>query len=420
MDADAHPMGEISPAINELRTQGELLSITAYAAPGRNSNKKWGRFFEPHDIAFWPVKRLGQQSDPNDAVIRTHMRCLAATPGFKKLALLTNDSDFLESALEVSAKGIEVVVFMSDIARGTMQKYASAGIRVVPLQRGAGKHSFTVRAWLHPDGTGSVERCAPIMRLPDFQGELLTLLDFLSSLNYRSPEGSRLLPCIAKCWFANKLGPLTVFPNQNAIMALHAAIRLPRNWVYNAHKLAYVLPMSSGKPSKKKQLELGGTAAFRVLQGGGPTMFHDSEQLTATILKKLGYIDDKLNADLPEALLVFINAARNKQLLRQLDLPLRQGQSCSDTCSQLRRAFLSNEGDGNWQIAPSDGRVRQMLLQSNYLQTSSPHPNEVLAAMMRYCRKNKLPKMKTYNGFMWQIMRVLTTEDPSRRDVLGL
>ncbi|CAE7476222.1 unnamed protein product [Symbiodinium natans] len=420
VDADSHQMHEIRLAMQELGSEDAQLAVTVFAAPGRIDSNKWSHFLQKHTITFQSVKRVGGRVDPNDEAIQSHMRSLVEDPSLETLALLTSDTDFLEVALKTSTKCIRVVVLVPEAMRGTMRKYADAGIEVVPLRRRNGDVAYTVRATLLPDGTGAVKRCKPIPRLPDFREEVEALLSFLTGLGYRSAEGARMLPCVAKCWFANIQKPLTVFPSQAAVMALRAEMQLQHRWAKSAGNLVFVFPCSVSKPPKSKQLELGGTLAFRILQGGGPSMLHDSEELTPQVLSMLGYLDDGLNADLLEALLVFINATRNKSLLKQMDALPRPGQAAADICSKMRRAFLSSRGDGHWQPAPKDGAVRKVLTQGGYLPKTPACPEAVLLAKQRYSRKNMLPDMKTYNGYLWQIMRSINASDPSRRDAIWL
>ena len=110
------------------------------------------------------------------------MRRLLGDPGLKRLALLTADTDFLELALQISAKGLRTLVMIPEAMRGTVRKYTDAGIEVSSLRRRSGSVAYTVRATLNLDGKGTVERCKPIARLPDFREEVEDLLAFLTSL----------------------------------------------------------------------------------------------------------------------------------------------------------------------------------------------------------------------------------------------
>ena len=303
VDADSHQIHEIQSAIEELTSDDGAPSVTLFAAPERVDSTSWRRFLQKQHITFKPVERVGGRIDPNDEAILSHVGHLLGQPGLKRLALLTADTDFLELALQISARGLRTLVMIPEAMRGTIRKYTDAGIEV-------------------------------------------------------------------------------------------------------------------SRTSKKKQLELGGTLAFRVLQGGGPAMLWDSDRLTLQVLSRLGYLDNDLNADVRESLLVFVNGCRNKLLLRQMDALPTPGQTVDDLCSSLRHIFLSSRVDGNWQLAPKDGLVRKLLVNSVELASVTASSTDVLRAMQVFSSKNMLPCMKTYNGFLWQVMRFANMNDPSRRDVI--
>ena len=180
--ADSHQIHEIQSAIEELSSEGGRPSVMLFAAPERVDSKSWRRFLQKHHITFKPVERVGGCIDPNDEAILSHVRRLLGDPGLKRLALLTADTDFLELALQISAKGLRTLVMIPEAMRGTVRKYTDAGIEVSSLRRRSGSVAYTVRATLNLDGKGTVERCKPIARLPDFREEVEDLLAFLTSL----------------------------------------------------------------------------------------------------------------------------------------------------------------------------------------------------------------------------------------------
>ena len=86
---------------------------------------------------------------------------------------------------------------------------------------------------------------------------------------------------VAKFWFNNHLGPLTVYPSQAACAEAHTVLQATDRrtpWGSYRDDLAFVLPISThGSKTRRKCEEYGGMAARRVFKGGGPFMIKDSE-----------------------------------------------------------------------------------------------------------------------------------------------
>ena len=148
----------------------------------------------------------------------------------------------------------------------------------------------------------------------------------------------------------------------------------------------------------------------------GPVLLKDSHQLAQRVLAKLGYLDDALNSDLKEALKVFANTSRNKRMLRKLGELPNHDDSAAEVCRHLRSALLSSRSSGQWQLPPSDIAVRKLLLRSNLVDKISASREQIMQAMRRLAAMNGLPTMKTYNGFLWQLLLTLNRNDPQRRD----
>ena len=169
------------------------------------------------------------------------------------------------------------------------------------------------------------------------------------------------MPCIAKCWLASCMGPLTVYPSVGAMKEMYSAsIGHPRSasWTTNERDLAFLLPVGCSRNPPRSTYRAFG-------QSPGPFMLRDSEDLAARVLERLGYLDDDLNSDFCEAALVFSNAAASKCSLRKLRLMV-DGKSTPAVISRgLQTAFLSSRTIGQWQLAPSDAQVRKLL--NNYL-----------------------------------------------------
>ena len=249
--------------------------------------------------------------DPNDEAIVSSMKKLVMLPGVSRIALLTSDSDFLQGAQHVCEAGGKVVVLVPESQTGTRKTYADGGLEVIPIVRAGARQCPTVKAYLHSDGTGSLQRCEPVQ--PAFvRGEVAKLHTLLEQLGLWQGPDSKLSTCIAKCWFANSLGTLTLFPFHCAISELHQALSEKKGHCRGSSSpLAFFFPISSGTPTSKQKTTFGGSRAASIFQGGGPFMLHDSDTLPSRLLWRLGYFDDHLNADLREVMLVFANMRGN-------------------------------------------------------------------------------------------------------------
>ncbi|CAJ1460589.1 unnamed protein product [Effrenium voratum] len=156
------------------------------------------------------------------------------------------------------------------------------------------------------------------------------------------------------------------------------------------------------------------------LRGGGPFMLNDSAHLTSKALTKLGYLDEKMNLDLAEAMFCFLNCTDNKQLLRKLNLLPAAQETTGEVDRILHQAFLSSKTDAQWRIGPGSLKaVQQLLVASDMLPKGPVSQEDVFAAMEVYSRRHDLPEMQTFNGRAWRIMRFNDT-NPTKRGVIEI
>ena len=248
---------------------------------------------------------------------------------------------------------------------------------------------------------------------------------FLQDLGYVSVTCREyLVHATAKFWLSNELGSLTVFPQQLAIEEVWQLLqgqggKKPlKNY---KHDMAFVLPMTSvGKPTKTQLSQFGSALARRVFMGGGPCMFRNSTNLVAQVLKRLGYLDEGMNADLFEALLVFVNCADHRFALRkQVDAVPTLTDTAAEVAEKLRHAFLSHLTSGQWRVAPKNANVRSLLHRQGFLSTVKAAPRDVFHAMARYARRHHLHDMKTYNGRVFRILDSLDSS-PTKTGVIEI
>ncbi|CAE7865471.1 unnamed protein product, partial [Symbiodinium microadriaticum] len=430
VDADHGGIHPIMEAIQQLRKEGFRVHTTVYAEPGRQNSKKWHQLFQQRGVTFSPVQR---NEEANDIAIEEQLGQLARSKEDICIALLTADTDFLEQIRQIASlrkKNTWVFVPTGGPAsiHPPLRRYKETDAHVVPLatsalkagqpQRGQG---VKVRATLEADGHGSVSMAEPCASSHLDQEDLDQLRNSLQELGYCDDgfEGKAPLPSVAKFWFVNRLGPLTVYPTQlarEAACEVLQASRHPTPWARCRDDHAFFLPITSQANSSQKTLrEYGSTKARRVFRGGGPFMLKDSTDMVAQALQRLGYLDQGLNTDLPEALLLFVNRPEHKHTLRKkFDALPVSSDTVVDVEHKMRHAFLSNHSSGKWVVAPRDAEVRQTLCKKGFLKTIEAPQPEVLQAMRRFARGLGLREMRSYNGYVFIIQQHMYSKDPGR------
>ena len=419
VDGDRHGMDEVCQAIRHLETDGRHVRTTYFAPPERAHNKKWRKFFSEMNINFQPVPRSKDPScEANDNAI-TKALLRASRLDLECVGLITADSDFIDTMLEVQRSGTTCLVFVPTKQTAIGRSFEAAGVHTVRLKANC-EHNVgpKVRAFLHENGTGSVQLASPFqnnLSQEMYNARTKCVTDFLARLGYGGTGYT--IQSIAKFWYANKLGSLVVFPSLMSLEAMHEVVGEEpglSNWTHYAEfgKLAFVLPVRQAHRGKSKAQTYGNSLSHQIFKGGGPFMLSDSPQMVAQVLQVLGYLDDKLNADLPEAMLCFVNAARNKQRLKKRGMLPAQGERPSDVESRLRQVFLSSAFDGQWQVSKNDaafqileGALRKARVLENMGSRCSRQ--EMFEAMKTFAEVKGLPRMKTFNGLAWRVWQAL-------------
>ena len=150
-----------------------------------------------------------------DAAIVAEMQSLSAklsAGGCIALILMTADTGFVNAVSMAVRQGIHVVVFAPEGAMSSIRQFRSAGAQTVTTSAQAAR----VRAILHTSGCGEVQFAEPFLYAPHEEAETMAIMSFLQDLQYRDGE-QYLVPSIAKFWFTNHLGPLTVYPAESAV-----------------------------------------------------------------------------------------------------------------------------------------------------------------------------------------------------------
>ena len=409
VDADNKSIAEIQAAIAELRRLGHVVKATVFAEPGRERNKKWKQLFSQPGVVFRAVVRNSStKGEANDDAIAGECLALETCRSSASISLLVSDMGYLDNVCQMSKKGMAVTVLVPARELSVIRRYRSVGVQVISL--GSQHDNFTtVRAMLHQDGSGQVELAEPI-GFQDMTEDFLQCVNLLQDLGFVQAEGEYVVHAAAKFWRANSLGALAVYPQQLTVKTLSRLIISDKNnrqWFRHLEKLAIVIPIaSSSTMSKKDKQKYGSRLAKQVFKGGGPFMLHDSKDMVQQVLTKLAFLDGDMNADLAEAMLVFSNAPENQyQLRKNLNLLPAAGDTIADVEEKLRHAFLSHLTSGRWRFAPRDRVVRTLLRKDGLLTNDKAEAVEVFGAMAKYSQRHRLPRMKTYNGYVFRILR---------------
>lgn len=422
VDADSHSIDQIRQAISLLNERDSQVRTTLFAPPRRVENKRWSDFVKEPGVVFEPVLRsLDHTAEPNDETIEKTMRTLAAREDVRCIALLTSDNGFVDLVGELQTSGVSTVVLIPEGMYGALGPYNATNTTVLTLRETRERDGAQVRAVLDTTGGGYVYLADPYAAFEN-SSVALNVSQFLEDLGYRKQGDRFLLQASAKFWFANCLGSLTVFPLQLATLSVHEMMQAHEHYERYSGDLAFLLPVSSTGGSKKKAVQTyGSTLARQIFRGGGPFILQDTPQLSAQVLRRLGYLDDDLNADLREALFCFVNAAHNKKQLRQLGLLPLPGARSLNVCNQLRSAFLSHGSAGLWQHMKKDEAsmepILQILRKANVLGKGNYDKSEVFGAMKDYQKRFGLPPMQTFNGLVARILQSLEA-NPAKRGVI--
>ncbi|CAE7417863.1 unnamed protein product [Symbiodinium sp. CCMP2456] len=421
VDGDSHNPEEIAYALRKLQSGANTVTGTLFASPDRLRNKKWAHFLCAEGILFHGVERTAGYCDPTDEAIIGHMHKLAFLPDVTCVAVLTSDTDFIHSAKHIhnADASAEIRFFVPEPKRGVIMRYREAGFQVIAVPPPVEHPGYRVQAFLYSDGTGAVHTSEPIRPLY-VDSETEALKEVLRQHGHWSDSHFNWITGFVKYWFSNSLGTLTVFPRHSAIMQMSEAVSKHRLQLEEpVRNLAFFFPLGKSCSNRKKSQRLGGDMAWKVSRSTGPFVLHDSDELTVTALRKLGYVDGTYNSDVSESMLVFANVSYNKRLLRETGNLPAPSDSDSQLDAKIRQAFLSSATTGHWQVPPKDTALRKLLFRDGYLPAETVSQPEVLSAMQLYSRRNGLPARQTYLGNVWQITKQINSADPDRREVVG-
>ncbi|CAJ1361604.1 unnamed protein product [Effrenium voratum] len=420
VDGDSHSHRDILQAVELLQQERRSVKVTVFGPPeGRRNRKEWQQLLRAPNITFRPVAReQDARGEATDEAICLTIQSLRSNADVDCIALLSTDKGFARPLQECKVSGTRAVVFIPESKKVVIDFYEANNLRVqqLPVVQTCPK----VRALLYANGSGTVKLAEPFAELYD-EGRTEAVKEFLKSQGHLLGKDAYWIQPLAKFWFANALGTLPVFPAQLALSAMSKVISSAsssQSWHFDDRQLAFCIPISSQGRRTGQVSQFGSRAARSVFRGGGPFMLRDSARLIPRVLTKLGYLDKNLNADLAEAMLCFVNTSANKHVLRKQGFLPSKLATVQETGSSLRRAFLSNRFAATWQIGPrSTPEIEQLLKAARALPEGTWSREELFSAMQLYARRHKLPKMKTFNGLAWRILRSKETNPTRRGDI---
>lgn len=412
VDGFSTGVDDAKEAISVLRQQCSVVSIALFAEPGRLNSQKWRTFCQESGTVFRAVARTtGFKHDPTEDAIRQEALPLASSP-VHAIAILTADSGFAPLASDLKSRGKDVFFILPNgNSIGAVHRFERCPARLLVLR--SPKREYRVHVKLLSDGAGACKFLpAPCASPPIPQEDMIRLDQYFQSIGYPAGDGpyNVSVPRIAKFWFTNQLGSLVVHPRRLACSAMLAELQAGRlsHACAGAKDIAFVLP---GFP--KNSQRYGPPPTDAIVEGGGPFMLQMTQGFHETLMQKMGYLDDNLNADLDEALWVFSQRSRNKMLLKKTQSLDTDG---LPSVAGLREALLSEQLDGIWHIPPRDKDVRRFLVENAALQSSVASQAEILEAMRMYARSIGLPPRTTYNGYVWQLLKhCVHAKKPMRR-----
>lgn len=341
-------------------------------------------------------------SEPNDEAIRRAPLEESTRDDVTCIALVTSDTDFLDTLvrLQNNYSGLSFVVLIPERKHAVLGKYSNANIRVVQLKAAFRGSRVPCK------GNGSVHLADPYVSFDNSAAGKLVCA-FLKDFGFMGDNGI-LVQAAAKFWYANQLGSLTVYPPQLATISVHEVMQGSReDYERYTTGLAFVQPVSSKSRSSKAGLRKYGSAVAR------PFMLEDSPELTAQVLRRLGYLDDDLN-DFTEALFCFANSAENKKNMETV-------WQTSWFRSQKFPAFLSQGSHGDWQHIRKDKSAMQpvviQLQKAKVIGRAEYASIEVFEGMEMYLEQHGLRTMQTFNGRALRILQHIE-RSPDRRALI--
>lgn len=429
VDGDSFGSEQVHWAVAFLARSFDDVNAVIFGAPGLTKNKKMRELLLRSDISFYSVPRgENQAAEPNDDAIISEMQRCARFVGGECMGLLTADTGFAEILRRLISDNQPVFALIPSRSVPAANFYKEQGIPVISLPL---EGSFSkVRAILDADGNGRVELADPFDPTPHWHKSEKMYNSWEQVLKekgcpaaFSSSPGFRVQR-IAKFWFQNGLGELTVYPSLLATHALdHAIWQRSQKWISKSEALAYLLPVSTGGRSTESVTKTyGSTRARSIFQGGGPMMLRDSHDLGTEALRKLGYLDDSWNSDLTEAVSCFWNATLNKYQLRKLGL-ISPYETTSGAVAKLRMALLSDCHSGYWQRGGTCTPAVVQILRGEKLLPmgcETPALQEVWSAMQTFARVHQLPNLKTLNALAGHIVQQYNQRCPHRRGTIRI
>jgi len=407
-------------AMEAVRERGDLSYAGVAAPPEYAAIPAWSKAMSSLGIHFIPVPRPASGvKDPNDIAIGMEAARLVSLGRADAVALAVTDVDFVYLARRLHEWGHGALAVISE---GTQIGLASAFrvahadvafVKLAPKDQRLSKLKFL----LHSNGESTLEPLTGQERL-EFDPDMESVIAVLAELGYLASADDPIVPAIAKFFHTNGVGPLTVWPERcpRREMASLLTENGGREWRASTGDLAFVFPRAQHAGGTPKELRTyGSKACSTYARGGGPFITRSSRDLVDRVMRRLGYLDELLNADLGEALDVFCSMTWNFRALAAAGLGASSRVDAETKRALVHCALVSPKLYGTWQVAPKDREVRSWLFARREISGLDLPAVEVMPALRSFAARHQLPERKTYNAQVLEVLRHLRAKDPSRR-----
>mmetsp|Transcript_123043 Transcript_123043/g.359172 ORF Transcript_123043/g.359172 Transcript_123043/m.359172 type:complete len:528 (+) Transcript_123043:107-1690(+) len=419
-------------AAGALGKHGRISSVIIFAPPRESVKKetqaKWVSALQEVGATHYPVPRpKGSSKDPNDIAIGFAAGLLVGRGEVDAIALLASDSDFGFLVRQIISCGCRALwLWPADIP--WPPGLDACGAERVPYKMEfAGWNAAKYCIELRPDGSSIIRRpCSkdPCPKDAASQSEITykclpLVMPLLVELGYIQHASQSWVPAFAKMCVASGVA-FTVYPQPDSC-AYHLVQSLARqHWKHNPGNLIYICPRgahrkTSALSAKDKKLYGSGRCRAMVL-GGGAFVLKDGDNVVQRILRRLGFLDDNLNADVGEAIEVFCSISSNRRNLRMMCIDPAVSQLLLEKEKLLRSAFTSSDqpNEGHWGIAPSDKSQRSILLAKGLIRSETCSREEVLACLRDEARKHHRQVRATYNAYVMDWNQHISASTPGR------
>ena len=289
MDGDQVSKSHAPTIIAALKERGELVDARWFGVPDDEKHRE-SMAAQGVDLVLAP-RLAGGTLDLQDVLISMHAARAISIGKADTIALATGrDRDFVAVSRQLHEWGGKTMLLLlrgcDDHNRdcGLSRNFASVGTEIVPYSVGnAESQDYPVpklQAVLQANGRSTMEPMVGRFEPCGEDMDAAQLKTLLLSLGYLQNKHEPLRPAIARFYFANEIGALTIWP---AWCAVKSAIELiseqqGRLWKRDPGNLIFVAPLATHGPRLKtiEETKYGTRRCTEVALAGGPRRASDT------------------------------------------------------------------------------------------------------------------------------------------------